>query len=137
MELVLGCGINRYKSLISPEPLDPGTTVTLDINPDAKPDFVWDLNDMPMPMFSDNQFSRIHCYDVLEHFGRQGDFISFFKFFDEIHRILENGGWFIAITPTDGKWAWGDPGHTRIINLGTLDSYLSVSTESRKVKVRQ
>jgi len=93
---------------------------TLDINPDCKPDVLWDLEKLPLP-FPDDEFDEIHAYEVLEHTGRQGDYKFFFDQFTEFWRILKPGGLLCATTPAwDSMWAWGDPSHTRIINEGTL-----------------
>ena len=66
-------------------------------------------------------FDEIHCYECIEHFGKQGDYVSFFAFFSEIHRILKPGGSFYASVPSwDSEWAWGDPGHVRVVTPGSL-----------------
>lgn len=120
-ELLLGCGHNRKKRL-KPEFAKENwqNLITLDINPSTNPDVVWDLNDLPWP-FEDDQFDEIHAYEVLEHFGQQGDWKAFFAHFEEIWRILKPGGHLMASTPAwDKVWAWSDPGHTRVISEGTL-----------------
>lgn len=120
MELLLGCGRSRQKRLASKESSKWKKLVTLDMNPDVGADIVHDLNIMPYP-FEDGKFDEIHAYDVIEHLGTQGDFVSFFRFFDEVYRLLKPGGMFYCITPSwDGLWAWSDPGHTRIISEGTI-----------------
>jgi SAM-dependent methyltransferase len=58
---------------------------------------------------------------VLEHIGTQGDWRRFLEEFEEYWRILKPGGLLFATVPRwDTLWAWGDPGHTRVINEGTL-----------------
>jgi SAM-dependent methyltransferase len=75
--------------------------------------------------FSASTFDEIHAYSVLEHYGRQGDFEGFFRGFGELWRVLKPGGYLIAGTPAYyDHWAWGDPGHTRIINHCTI-TYLT------------
>lgn len=120
-ELLLGCGYLRKKRLRQPDEEDTfQNLVTCDINPACNPDVVHDLNIMPWP-FQDNEFDEIHAYEVLEHFGKQGDYKSFFEHFNELYRILKPGGVLYASTPTwSGMWAWSDPGHTRVISEGTL-----------------
>ncbi len=94
--------------------------VTLDFNEECRPDVVWDLNNLPLP-FADNEFSEVHAYHTLEHFGTQGDWRAFLSFFAEIWRILKPGGHFAGITPSaESVWAWADPGHTRLIMLESL-----------------
>lgn len=94
--------------------------VTLDIDGALEPDVVWDLNNTPMP-FEDGEFDEIHAYEVLEHCGKQGDWEFFFEQFDEFHRILKKDGMiYITVPYWSGIWAWGDPGHTRVLNEGTF-----------------
>lgn len=120
-ELMLGCGHVRKKRIKLPEDsAEFQNLITCDINPDVMPDVVHDLNVTPWP-FQDDEFDEIHAYEVLEHLGRQGDYLSFFDHFNELHRILKPGGVLYASTPAwDGMWAWSDPGHTRIISEGSL-----------------
>ena len=116
MELLLGCGNDRRKKLTFEHiPTEWTQLVTLDISAEAKPDVVHDLNVMPLP-FEDSQFDEIHAYEVLEHVGWQGDWRFFFRQFDEFWRILKPGGYLCATVPMwDSPWAWGDPGHTRVL----------------------
>ena len=66
-------------------------------------------------------FDEIHAYQVMEHYGRQGNFKSFFRGMRELWRILKPGGWLIGASPLhSAMWAWGDPGHTRVITRGTF-----------------
>lgn len=120
-ELLLGCGNDRRKKVSFKEiPKDWTRLVTLDIDEGVKPDVVHDLSELPLP-FGDDVFDEIHAYEVLEHCGRQGDWKFFFDQFAEFHRIMKPGGYFIATVPMwDSVWAWGDPGHTRVINSGSL-----------------
>ena len=121
MELLIGCGNQRKKAILFEKIPEHWTElITLDIDPDCKPKVVHDLTDLPLP-FDDDMFDEIHAYEVLEHTGAQGDWRFFFNQFYEFWRILKPGGYFLATTPMwDSKWAWGDPGHTRIINDGSL-----------------
>lgn len=122
-ELILGCGSRRDKEKIIkfdgiPELYENPTY--LDIMPDHKPDVVWDMNNIPLP-FDDNSFSEIHAYEILEHCGQQGDWKFFFKQFEDFWRILKPGGYICGSVPMwDNEWAWGDPGHTRVITANTL-----------------
>lgn len=114
-EILLGCGASRAKKVAHPDRREWSGLVTLDINTDHKPDVVWDLEKLPYP-FEDCIADEIHAYDVLEHQGRQGDWRFFFAQWAEFYRILKPGGTFHGISPTWNKqWAWGDPGHTRVI----------------------
>lgn len=133
-ELLLGCGTERTKR-ISFEDIPKRWSkdlVTLDMDETLKPDVVHDLNITPYP-FDDNRFDEIHAYEVLEHFGTQGDFRGFFEQFSELHRILKPQGWLIGTCPNwDSLWAWADPGHRRVITPQTL-SFLSQAEYKKQV----
>ena len=127
-QLLIGCGLSREKRIRIGNELEWDELVTLDRNPDCKPDVLHNLESLPLP-FEDNSFDEIHAYGVLEHLGVQGDYKTFFDQFSEFYRILKPGGSLLAIVPND-KHAqqWGDPSHSRAINLITLaflsqDSY--------------
>lgn len=120
-ELLLGCGSKRVKEITLPGRSEGWSNLTtVDINPDHKPDIVHDLNELPYP-FEDNSFDEIHAYEVMEHLGRQGDYRWFFAQWDELYRILKPDGQFYGTSPIwASPWAWGDPGHTRIIGGESL-----------------
>ena len=116
MELLIGCGKNHTKKLTRPGHENWTKLVTLDVNPDHKPDVLYDLEQVPLP-FDPDTFDEIHAYEVLEHVGRQGDYRFFFQQFEDFWRILKPGGVLCGTSPLpQGLWAWGDPGHTRIIS---------------------
>lgn len=72
-------------------------------------------------MFHSNTFDEIHAYEVLEHIGAQGDFVQFFAQFRELWRILKPSGFLCATVPDYRSiWAFGDPGHTRVISAASL-----------------
>jgi SAM-dependent methyltransferase len=113
-ELLIGCGRDRSKK-VKHTPFEWQNLITLDSDPDRKPDITWDLELLPLP-FADDQFDEIHAYEVLEHTGSQGDYRFFFAQFSEFWRILRPNGFFIGTVPMwTSPWAWGDPGHKRII----------------------
>ena len=120
-QLLLGCGVDRTKRLMAEgDDKEWSELTTLDYDPDVKPDVEWDLNKIPWP-FEGDTFDEVHAYEVLEHFGQQGDWRAFFMHFGEIWRILKPGGKLYATVPMwDSPWAWGDPGHTRIITKDSL-----------------
>ena len=122
MELLLGCGYDWTKRVTIPGMPEEwsGDLLTLDFNEDCKPHVVHDLNMLPYP-FDDDMFDEIHVYEVLEHCGTQGDYRFFFNQFEELHRLLKPGGYLVGTCPNwDGAWAWGDPGHTRVISPESL-----------------
>jgi SAM-dependent methyltransferase len=114
-ELLIGCGNTTKKVLCNHDHPQFENVVRLDIDPDCAPDVVHDLEELPLP-FGDGEFDEIHAYEILEHVGRQGDWKFFFKQFDEFARILkEDGMLFMTFPKWDKIWAWGDPGHTRVL----------------------
>lgn len=134
-ELLIGCGNDRRKQIRHGDiEKDWTDLVTLDIDPACGADVIHDLNVTPYP-FKDGQFAEIHAYEVLEHFGRQGDWRGFFEQFGELWRILKPDGLLCATVPMwDSPWAWGDPGHVRVITPGTLH-FLSQAAYEAEVGV--
>jgi len=133
--LMLGAGHTplERKLSVTEEPVDEW--VSLDVNEDACPNIVFDLGliekghfipqSLPWERMPEESFDEIHAYDVLEHFGQQGNYQGFFCGFRELWRILKPGGYLLGICPRyDNEWAWGDPGHTRVVTANTL-SYLT------------
>jgi len=119
-ELLIGCGRNREKQVIMEERKEWGELVTLDICPLHSPDVLHDLNVLPLP-FNVEEFDEIHAYEVLEHIGKQGDYKGFFNEFQEYYRILKPNGYFCGSVPLrTSVWAWGDPGHTRVLSAETF-----------------
>lgn len=133
-DLLLGCGHRREKLLRMPgDPEGFENLVTLDNNPDAKPDVLADAASA-LP-FADGSFDSIHAYEVLEHLGDQGDYVTFFAQFSEFYRVLKPGGRLFATCPWwDSKWAWGDPSHRRVIQPETL-VFLSQAEYERQAGV--
>jgi SAM-dependent methyltransferase len=134
-ELLVGCGAHREKTiLMRGEPEAWGDLTTIDINPDHKPDIVWDLNVRPLP-FEDDTFDSIRAFEVLEHLGRQGDYRAFFDEWSEWWRILKPGGVIIGTSPHwSSPWAWMDPGHTRAMGPQML-GFLVQTEYDRQVGV--
>jgi len=113
--LLIGAGSSRDKRIVHELTPDAefNDLVTLDITGVA--DIYHDLNEIPYP-FRDKAFTEIHAYEVLEHCGSQGDGEFFFGQFNEFWRILKPGGVFCGSVPHyKGPWAFGDPGHKRIL----------------------
>lgn len=127
-ELLLGCGHNKK------HPYGANTKLTtLDINPDCKPDVLWDL-EMPAALpFTDNEFDTIFAFEVLEHTGRQGDWGFFFHQWSDFHRILRPNGLFIGTVPSlKSPWLWGDPSHSRVI---TKEQFIFLSQKEYENQV--
>lgn len=132
-ELLIGCGKNRDKKMhVHGEIKEWQNLTTLDIDPSSGCDVVWDLNKFPYP-FEDGEFDEVHAYEVLEHTGTQGDWKFFFTQFAELHRILKPDGLLFASVPIwNSPWAWGDPGHTRIISRASV-TFLAQSEYEKQI----
>lgn len=119
MDILLGCGHSSERRFGTDRKVWKDLC-RVDINPEVNPDLEWDLNDIPLP-FDDNSADEIHAYNILEHLGSQGDYRFMFSQFEDFWRILKPGGLLCATVPVwNNIWALGDPGHTRIINIGTI-----------------
>lgn len=108
--LLLGCGRDHRRKM-RPQNDGPVELIKLDMSPDVGADYVWNLDQHPLP-FEDESFDELHAYDVLEHLGTQGDWRGFFDEFAEYWRILKPGGRFYIQVPI-GASHFADPGHTR------------------------
>ncbi len=71
-ELLLGAGHSRDKRIWLKEASRFQNLVTLDINPDAKPNVLFDLEITCLP-FKDDSFDEIHAYEGFKHLSWQGD----------------------------------------------------------------
>ena len=133
MELLLGAGNSRDKRIRFSGVPDTWTElVTLDVDESLAVNVHHDLRNLPLP-FGDDTFHEIHAYEVLEHCGQQGDWRLFFNQFNEFHRILKPGGYFCGTVPMwDSHWAWGDPGHTRVL---TRYSFIYLSQKEYEFQV--
>lgn len=122
--LFLGAGHSIPTRRLYPPDTENATVhwTTLDINESANPDILYDLERLEdgylLPV---GDFDEIHAYEVLEHFGSQGNMSGLFRTFKSLWKALVPGGLLIASVPAwNSVWAWGDPGHRRVINGGTL-----------------
>jgi SAM-dependent methyltransferase len=132
MELLVGAGASRIKKIATPDNPDWKELVTLDMDDRHKPDVLHDLTKLPLP-FRDDTFDEIHAYEVLEHTGQQGDWRFFLDQWAEFWRIMKPNGWFCGTSPMpNSPWAWGDPGHTRIISK---ESFIFLNQPQYKVQV--
>ena len=129
---MLGCGHKkpcRFLQMPQSPPESSLVWTTLDVNPNTNPDVLFDLDTIehgnPLPFVND-YFDEIHAYEVMEHYGRQGDYRGFFTGMAELWRILKPNGYLFGTSPgMRSVWAWGDPGHTRAISA-EMFSYLTL-----------
>jgi len=105
---------------------------TLDENWRCNPNIVFDLNRIEMEPnsyrthqipYMDEEFHEIHAYEVIEHYGKMGNYEGFFRGFNELWRLLKPGGLLIGSTPLEHA-VFSDPGHTRCVSFSML-SYLT------------
>lgn len=94
--LNVGCGLRHF----------PGFK-TLDLDPQTKPDVVWDMENTPLP-FEAESLDCIFGSHVFEHVR------NFIPLVEDFYRILRPGGRLISITPYLGSDdAWASPAHVR------------------------
>lgn len=153
-ELLLGCGHAREKHW-SPRGADRmwKNLTTLDLYSECEPDWLCNLGRVPWVYYPtrptddntqwvkipDSMFDEVHAYEVLEHFGDQGNATHFFDTFSEIYRILKPGGYLIGSTPAlHSPWLWGDPSHKRVIlpeSLAFLDRQIIAHNRRAKTSM--
>lgn len=104
MKLDLACGQQKVPGFKGVDSV-PGPGV----------DFVHDLEVYPWP-FKDNSCEEINISHYLEHVK------DFFKFFEEVWRICQNGATVKVLSPYyTSIRAWQDPTHVRAISEATFN----------------
>lgn len=79
-------------------------------------------SNVPRWRLASDTFDEVHAYEVLEHLGHLGEVEEFFSSFRNIWRVLKPNGYLCASVPSiHSAWAFGDPGHRRVITGGALD----------------
>lgn len=81
--------------------------------------------------FAANSFACVSAFDFLEHIPRvssnEGPTATFVRYMEEIHRVLEPQGLFVALTPAFPRLsAFSDPTH---VNFITRDTHTYFSGE--------
>lgn len=109
----------RVKFELSPSSHFEGEVFTLDIQGEnSDTHCVFDLENlhaMDNLPYDNEMFDEIHAYEIIEHYGMQGDYRGFFREFAEYWRILRPGGLMMISCPMwDSPWSIGDPGHCRM-----------------------
>jgi hypothetical protein len=101
MKIDIGCGKNKREGFIG---VDSIKFDTVDVH--------FDVTSGPWP-WEDGSVEEIHCSHFLEHLTRE----QWVPFFNEAHRVLQEGGKLTVITP---HWshacAYGDPTHKSFLS---------------------
>jgi SAM-dependent methyltransferase len=104
--LDIGCGDVR----------DPAADVGMDFYPFPGATIVHDVSQFPWPI-EQASFDRAIAHEIIEHLPVRDDTAGedlFFRFFDEVWRILKPGGILDFDVPhANGTAAYGDPTHRR------------------------
>jgi len=95
--------------------------VTIDIDPEHKPDVVHDLNQTPYP-FKDDEFDEVWSHHVMEHLEELP------KVMEELHRITKPGGKIFIEVPHHSSWMANTPDHKLRFNYFAFDGYVSGRT---------
>ena len=91
--------------------------IRLDISKETGADVVWDLNISPYP-FSDGEFDKIECYDVIEHVD------NIPKVMQECFRILKDDGLMYITTPHySAANSYIDPTHKFHLSFFSFDCF--------------
>jgi len=108
----LGCNVSRTKWDGSKF---PEGTVHIDMNPDVKPDIVWNIED-GLPPGYDSGLDEIHAYHFVEHIGKMGEVEPWFRFWGACWRALKPMcKMFVVVPHYLHESAVGDPGHVRLM----------------------
>jgi len=144
--LLIGCGSNLTKQVqLDGKAEWAGELTTLDMNPDCKPDILFDMDSIGRTRhpeisisgdrlpFEDSTFDEIGAYNVMEHWGSQGDWRGWFAEMAEYHRILKPRGTMSILVPV-GQDALADPGHTRFFHSNYFGFLSQAFYERNEVK---
>ena len=91
--------------------------ITVDIDPEHKPDVIHNLNEIPWP-FKDNQFQEITAHHVFEHLN------DLMPVMDEIYRICHPDGRIHIEVPHHSGWCAHSPEHKMFFNYFAFDGYI-------------
>lgn len=110
--LDIGCGNSPIEGAIG-----------LDLRPYPRIDVQGDATKLP---FSDGTFKRVHASQVLEHLDRE----ALPSVFEEVWRVLEDGGNFTFDVPIGDNWD-ADPTHATKWRFKTIVYFLTRSEVDR------
>jgi SAM-dependent methyltransferase len=114
-KLNLGCGLDYREGWVN-----------ADVSKEVRADVHFDAFAFPWPLPS-GHFEEVLCQHIVEHIphqlpGVEGE--AFFRFFEELHRILAPGGSvFITVPHWTHPNAIVDPTHTRVIHPETFQYF--------------
>lgn len=118
--LSVGCGKRQIEENV----------VRIDISPCVKPDVIWNLNHFPYP-FENSSFSKIECFDVIEHLQ------SIPRTLEEFHRLLETNGVLQIVTPHfSSANSFVDPTHRWHLSYFSFDYFDEENSLSYYSKAR-
>lgn len=119
--LEIGCGVHKIFN----------QSVGIDKNPHSHANIIRDVARRGIP-FADNTFDLVIAIEVIEHIEHYDDLIFLFN---EIHRVLRDGGFFKFTTP-NGVCGYNHMTHHRIFTTGSFD-YLSYFVSDEMKNMRQ
>lgn len=91
--------------------------ITVDIDPEHKPDVLHNLNVTPWP-FKNNQFKEIIAHHVIEHLN------DLPLAMDELYRICAPDGRIYIDVPHHSGWCAHSPEHKMYFNYFAFDGYI-------------
>ena len=123
--LNLGCGNLKISG-----------AVNLDINPEFRPEIVWDLENLPLP-FKEKEFDVVFGFDIIEHVSNPKGLIV------EVERVGKRSVWFcLDFDKARENWE-ADKTHVSYINekiwkeLFPRDKYWSFKISDALVAVKK
>lgn len=119
--LEIGCGIHKIFS----------QSIAIDKNPKSHATIIRDVAKRGIP-FSDSIFDLVIAIEVIERIEHYEDIIFFFN---EIHRVLKDGGIFKLTTP-NGICGFNHLTHHRVFTVGSFD-YLSSQVNDEIKNMRE
>lgn len=146
--LVLGCGRKKDPAYYGLKRIDGSAVtaedihwLTLDMDAHVEPDLLCTLGRDTIQM-PNNSVDLVIAMHVLEHIGTQGQTDEWFRFWEDLYRILKPNGRVQFECPlATSVWAWADPTHTRGITEYSFvyfnqDSYRKEGSAIPTYKVR-
>lgn len=124
MKLNLGCGDKKLDGYIN-----------VDSSHKCKPDYVWDVCNIPYPKEWTKNVERIEADNLVEHLPRE----QFIPVMNEWHRILKEGGVLWIKSPAIARnmdfeqldAVFGDPTHTNPLTERTF-TYWDLNDKMRR-----